>query len=48
MSSHNPVAFKARIIGDWLVNGTEPPYEWAIGIGRPSAAQGGVTPDVRS
>ncbi|CAB4857161.1 MAG: monooxygenase [Actinobacteria bacterium] len=48
VSSHNPVAFKARIIGDWLVNGTEPPYEWAIGIGRPSAAQGGVTPDVRS
>jgi alkylation response protein AidB-like acyl-CoA dehydrogenase len=35
VSSHNPVAFKARIVGDWLVNGVEPPYEWAIGVGRP-------------
>ncbi|NEM91971.1 acyl-CoA dehydrogenase family protein [Galbitalea soli] len=32
VASHNPVAFKARIIGDFLVNGTEPPYEWTIGI----------------
>lgn len=36
VSSHNPAAFKARIIGDWLVNHQEPPYEWAIGVGRPS------------
>ena len=35
VSSHNPVAFKARIVGDWLVNQAEPPYEWAIGVGRP-------------
>lgn len=40
VSSHNPVAFKARIIGDWLVNGAEPPYEWAIGVGRASAPKG--------
>lgn len=40
VSSHNPVAFKARIIGDWLVNGAEPPYEWAIGVGRPSTPKG--------
>lgn len=39
VSSHNPVAFKARIIGDWLVNGAEPPYEWAIGVARPSDAK---------
>ena len=40
VSSHNPVAFKARIVGDWLVNGVEPPYEWAIGVGKPPRADG--------
>ncbi len=40
VSSHNPVAFKARIIGDWLVNAVEPPYEWAIGNGKPAAEKG--------
>lgn len=30
-SSHNPVVFKARIVGDWAINGTEPPYVWQIG-----------------
>ncbi|MFC6340135.1 monooxygenase [Pseudomonas sp. CCM 7891] len=30
-SSHNPVIYKERIIGDWHVNGTEPPYVWQIG-----------------
>lgn len=29
--SHNPVAFKARIVGDALVNDAEPPYEWYVG-----------------
>ena len=37
VASHNPVPFKARIVGDFLVNGTEPPYEWAIGIGKKQA-----------
>ncbi len=32
VASHNPVPFKARIVGDFLVNGTEPPYEWGIGV----------------
>lgn len=32
VSSHNPTAFKARIVGDAAVNGTEPPYEWYIGV----------------
>ena len=32
-SSHNPVIYKERIIGDWHVNGTEPPYVWQIGGG---------------
>lgn len=33
-SSHNPVVFKARIIGDRAINGTEPPYVWQIGTAR--------------
>lgn len=37
-ASHNPLVFKARIVGDWEINGTEPPYVWAIGSG--PAAQG--------
>ncbi|NWL04621.1 acyl-CoA dehydrogenase family protein [Pseudomonas hunanensis] len=32
-ASHNPVIYKERIIGDWQVNGTEPPYVWQIGGG---------------
>ncbi|MDQ0034848.1 alkylation response protein AidB-like acyl-CoA dehydrogenase [Variovorax boronicumulans] len=33
VSSHNPTVYKARIVGDWSVNGTEPPYVWQIGSG---------------
>jgi alkylation response protein AidB-like acyl-CoA dehydrogenase len=29
--SHNPIAFKARIVGDVLANDAEPPYEWYVG-----------------
>ncbi|QEO09110.1 acyl-CoA dehydrogenase family protein [Protaetiibacter larvae] len=32
VASHNPVAFKARIIGDAVVNDAEPPYEWYVGV----------------
>ncbi|SDB92973.1 acyl-CoA dehydrogenase family protein [Paraburkholderia lycopersici] len=32
-ASHNPLIFKSRIIGDWKINGTEPPYVWQIGAG---------------
>ncbi|MFT4284500.1 MAG: monooxygenase [Protaetiibacter sp.] len=32
VASHNPVAFKARIVGDAVVNGAEPPYEWYVGV----------------
>lgn len=31
LSSHNPRVFKERIIGDFSVNGTLPPYQWRIG-----------------
>ena len=33
LSSHNPVVYKARDIGDWKVNGTAPTGIWQIGIG---------------
>lgn len=32
-ASHNPWVFKARIVGDYAVNGTNPPRVWAIGAG---------------
>ncbi|MGZ6831649.1 MAG: acyl-CoA dehydrogenase family protein [Mycobacteriaceae bacterium] len=31
VSSHNPRLFKARVVGAHLVNGSPPPYAWAIG-----------------
>ena len=30
-ASHNPLIYKERIVGDWEINGTEPPYVWQIG-----------------
>ncbi|RZJ62773.1 MAG: monooxygenase [Acidovorax sp.] len=33
VASHNPIIYKARIVGDWHINGTEPPYVWLIGAG---------------
>jgi alkylation response protein AidB-like acyl-CoA dehydrogenase len=32
-ASHNPLIYKERIIGDWEINGTEPPFVWQIGGG---------------
>ncbi|GGP38629.1 acyl-CoA dehydrogenase family protein [Streptomyces abikoensis] len=32
VASHNPVIFKQRAIGDWLLNGTLPPVDWQVGI----------------
>ncbi len=31
LSSHNPRIFKDRVVGDYAVNGTEPPFQWKIG-----------------
>ncbi|MCA1443179.1 acyl-CoA dehydrogenase family protein [Ensifer sp. IC4062] len=31
LASHNPRIYKQRIIGDYAVNGTPPPYQWRIG-----------------
>ena len=36
-ASHNPVIYKEKIIGDWHINQTEPPYVWQIGAGKPAA-----------
>lgn len=33
VSSHNPLIYKEKVIGDWEVNGTEPVYVWQIGGG---------------
>lgn len=37
-ASHNPWVFKARIVGDSVVNGVKPPRVWSIGAG-PGAKQ---------
>ncbi|WP_085316079.1 acyl-CoA dehydrogenase family protein [Derxia lacustris] len=34
VASHNPLIYKARIVGDHAINGTEPPYVWQIGAGK--------------
>ncbi|PYB70284.1 acyl-CoA dehydrogenase family protein [Rhizobium wuzhouense] len=31
LSSHNPRIYKDRIVGDFAVNGTPPPFQWRIG-----------------
>ncbi|SCG69268.1 acyl-CoA dehydrogenase family protein [Micromonospora halophytica] len=31
VASHNPAVFKQRAVGDWLLNGTPPPVDWAVG-----------------
>ena len=33
VASHNPVIYKERIVGDWEINGTEPPFVLQIGGG---------------
>jgi len=39
VASHNPVIYKARLVGDWSVNGVVPDPVWAIGVD-PRAAAG--------
>ena len=31
LTSHNPRIYKARVVGDFAVNGTEPPQSWRVG-----------------
>lgn len=37
VASHNPVIYKARIVGDWSINGTPPPFIWNIGTATPGS-----------
>ncbi|MNZ23333.1 Dibenzothiophene desulfurization enzyme C [compost metagenome] len=37
-ASHNPLIYKERIIGDWEINRSEPPYVWQIGGGAKQAS----------
>lgn len=32
VASHNPWIYKARIVGDWAINDTPPPFIWEIGV----------------
>jgi alkylation response protein AidB-like acyl-CoA dehydrogenase len=36
-ASHNPLIYKERIVGDWEINGKEPPYVWQIGNSKTAA-----------
>ena len=31
LASHNPVIFKARVVGDHALNGTTPGFYWSVG-----------------
>ena len=33
VSSHNPIIYKSKQVGDWSINGKEPIYVWQIGAG---------------
>lgn len=32
VASHNPIIYKERIVGDWRINGSEPPRIWRTGV----------------
>ncbi len=31
VSSHNPIVYKSRVVGEWAINGKTPDYVWQIG-----------------
>jgi alkylation response protein AidB-like acyl-CoA dehydrogenase len=33
VASHNPIVYKAKAVGDWVINANEPVYGWQIGAG---------------
>lgn len=43
VASHNPVIYKSRIVGDWAINDTPPPFIWQIGVAAQTPAAA-VTP----
>ena len=36
VASHNPWIYKAKIVGDWSINQTPPPFIWEIGVADPA------------
>jgi alkylation response protein AidB-like acyl-CoA dehydrogenase len=38
VATHNPWILKAKVVGDWLVNETEPVFVWGIGVQQPVEA----------
>lgn len=42
VSSHNPLVYKARIVGDWIINGRTPPFVWRVGNGADANAGAGA------
>lgn len=38
VSSHNPLVYKARIVGDLVINGHTPPFVWRVGNGTDGVA----------
>ena len=44
-ANHNPWVFKARIVGDYVVNGATPPRVWSIGAGPDKNGQDKNGPD---
>ncbi|MBG6182436.1 alkylation response protein AidB-like acyl-CoA dehydrogenase [Arthrobacter sp. CAN_A214] len=38
-ATHNPFIYKARIVGDWAVNATPPPFIWTIGVAETDASR---------
>jgi len=36
IASHNPLIYKERVVGDYAVNGTRPPFGWQTGIATPT------------
>ena len=38
VSSHNPIIYKEKVIGDWVVNETPLPFVWQIGAGKQANA----------
>lgn len=44
VASHNPAIYKARIVGDWSINGTPPPFIWSIGTATEAAPAAPTAP----
>ncbi|VWD12757.1 monooxygenase [Burkholderia lata] len=41
VSLHNPLVYRARIVGDWVISGRMPPCVWQVGSGAGTPAERG-------